>query len=133
GCDELLGDKIHSVVQGGHHAQVCGPVVAEDFAMAKMPLLEDYGFPGASLESPVDSFSFSFDIGQQIVIALDVRAAWRTNLYENELALVGRPLFQHALDRQEPLLDSLGVIDAIDTHSNEHRIHTKLSQQSNSI
>src|SRR5438128_12530937 len=70
--DKLLSHKIHPVVQGCHQAEVGSAVVTLALLVAVLPLLEDDGLPIASLETPVDSFRLGFDVGKQIVVALDV-------------------------------------------------------------
>ena len=65
------------------------------------------------------NFCFRFHLGLQVVITFDVRTARRTNLHEGKQFLIVRILLQKTLDCQEPLQNSLGVIDAIDadTHA----------------
>src|SRR5579864_3617428 len=117
--DKFLGNQVHAIVQSRNHADVCGPIIAQNLAMTEMPFQKDDGFPGTSLETPVDSFRFRFDISKQVMVTLDVSAARSADLQEAKLALISRPLLQHALDRQEPFQYSLGVVHAIDTHTHE--------------
>ena len=80
--NELLGHKIHAVVEGRDQAQVRGLVVSLDFLMRVMPLQVNDRLPTGGLKAPIDSVSFGPDIPQKIVIALDVGAARVSDLHE---------------------------------------------------
>jgi hypothetical protein len=74
------------------------------------------GFPArvVSLELPVDRVCQRLELGYQIAISRDVRAARSAELNEGDLpSLLGIAL-EEPLDRAESLGDTLGVIDAVD-------------------
>ena len=93
-----------------------------------MALQKHNRFPGAGLETPVDSLRLGLNISEQIMVPLDVGAAGGADLYEYKFALIRRAFLQHAFDRQKPLEDSFGVIDAIDAHAYKPCLHPKLSK-----
>ena len=82
--------------------------------MAVLALQQNDRLPLIRPESPVDALNFGLDLGLQIVVALDVRAAWRSDLNEGKHSLIARILLQESLDRQKPLQNPFGVIEAVD-------------------
>ena len=130
---ELFGHQVHTVVQRSHEAQVGGAVEALDLAVAVVALAEDDGLPLRGLEAPVDALGFGVNLGQEIVVALDVGAAGRADLHEGEAALVARILFQKTLDRPEAFEDSLGVIDAVNAHAEQQSFDAQLLDQGGAL
>src|SRR5258707_5839432 len=75
------------------------------------------GLPVAGAETPIDAFRLGLHLDQQVLVALDARAARRANLDEGKTRSVLPVLVEEALDGQEPLNDALRVVDAIDAHA----------------
>src|SRR5882762_5812758 len=112
-------------MQRSHQAEIRGAVIGLDLLMAVLALKEHDGLPLSSLEAPVNSFRLGLHFGEQVVIALDVRPARSSNLHEREFSLIAGEFFEKPFDRQEPLENPLGVIDAIDTNTHEGCFHTE--------
>ncbi len=87
------------------------------------------GFHLSDLKTPVDALGFRFHLGQQVVIALDVRAAGRSDLHKGKFALIGRIFFEEALDREKTLQDSFGVVDAIYADPEEGCFNSETAHQ----
>src|SRR5436309_1957288 len=79
------------------------------------------GFPARRLEARVDALRFYTDLIEKILIALNVRAARGTDLHESQPLLVSGIDLEKTLQGAEALEDSLGVVNAIDTHAEERR------------
>src|SRR5947208_15471492 len=75
------------------------------------------GFPARRLEARVDALRFYTDLIEKILIALNVRAARGTDLHESQPLLVSGIGLEKTLQGAEALEDSLGVVNAIDTHA----------------
>ena len=87
------------------------------------------GFHSARLPARVDSLRFRFQLLQEIVIARDFRAAGRADLHEREFFAIGRPLLEEAFDAAQAFQQSLGVVHAVNAHSDEVRLDAQLVQQ----
>ena len=68
-----------------------------------------------------------------VVIALDLGAAGRTDLHEGEFVLIGRTFFEEGFDAAETFGDSLGVVDAIDAHPMNVACTPRDSKQSGAL
>src|SRR5712692_9593254 len=77
------------------------------------------GFTARRLEARIDAVRFGANFVEEILVALNVRAAGRADLRESEPLLVGGVELEEALEGAEALQDSLGVVHAIDSHSEE--------------
>src|ERR1700730_12975246 len=71
---ELLGDKIHSIVQRSNQTERSGAIEAGDFLVRMMALEKDDGLPAAGLEAGVDAFGFGGELAEQILGAVNVGA-----------------------------------------------------------
>src|SRR5690349_7227439 len=87
--DKLLGDEIHSVVQGSNHAQRSGAIEARDFLVRMMALEKDDGFPAACLKARIDALGFGGDLVEQCLVAINHGATGSAKLNEGEAALIG--------------------------------------------
>src|SRR5579864_629067 len=67
------------------------------------------------------------------MVTLNVGPAGSADLQEGEFSLVGRALFQHALDRQKPLQDAFGIVHTIDANAHKHGFNPELSKQGPAI
>src|SRR5689334_19549774 len=94
-----------------------------------MPVQKHDRLPIPRLEFPVDTFGFSFHLGHQLVITLDVGAAGSANLHEGELTDKRRIFFQEALDACEALGQAFGVIHAIDADTEIKSLDAKFLQK----
>jgi hypothetical protein len=72
-------------MQGRDQTNIRTPVVTFNFAVAMVPVQKDNRLPLASPKTPVDSFGFGFYVGKEVVIPLNMRAAWGANLDKGEL------------------------------------------------
>src|ERR1039457_7305285 len=90
--------------------------------MAVLALKEHNGLPLAALESPIDAVRLGLHVREQVRITLDVRAAGRSDLHEREFSLIGRIFLQEPLNREEPLQNSLGVVDRKSTRLNSSHL-----------
>src|SRR5258708_11552404 len=97
--------------------------------MAVLALKKHNRLPLPSLEAPVDAFRLGLHLGEQIVIALDVRPTRSSNLHEREFSLIAGILFEEPLNSQKALQNAFGVIDAVDADAHECRLHAQTSQQ----
>src|ERR1700720_4118991 len=97
--------------------------------MRVMPFQKHDWFPAAGLEPRVDTFSFSGDFVQKVLVALNVSAARSADLHEGEAAVIGRVLLQEGLDPPEALENALGVIDAIDSDAEQSSFYPQLFAQ----
>src|SRR5712671_4429302 len=102
-------------MQRCHHAEGRSAIEPRDFFMGMVAFEEDNRFPAASLETRVDAVGLSGNLVQQILIALDVGAARRSDLDKGKAALVGRVKLEKKLDGPEALKNALGIVDAIDS------------------
>src|SRR5579864_1127034 len=98
-----------------------------------MPLQKDNWFPFATLEPPIDAIALSFHLSEEVMIALDMRAAWGPYLYESELSLINRVLFEQSLNGEETFDDAFRVVDAIHTHTEEQRLDSQFPQEGSSV
>ena len=87
-------------MQGRDQTNVCTPVVTFNFAVAMVPVQKDNRLPLASPKAPVDSFGFGLYLGKEVVIALNMRAAWGANLHKGELLPIEWIFLQHSLNSQ---------------------------------
>ena len=127
-CEKFLRDQVHAVMQRSDQAEIGCAVVRLNLLMAVLAIQKDDRLPLSALETPVDALRFGFHFGQQIVIALDVGAAGRSDLDEGELALIAGIFFKKALDGKKALEDSLCVVDAVDSDSDVGRIDPQAAQ-----
>src|SRR3984893_5021925 len=127
--DELLGDKIHPVVQGSNQTQRSGAIEASDFLVRMMALEKDDGLPAAGLEAGVDAFGFGGELAEQILVAVNVGAAGRADLDKGKAALVRRIKLEEEFDGAEALENAFGVVNAIDANSNERGADAELIAQ----
>jgi len=130
GRNIFLGDEIHAVVQRRDQAEIRGAIEGLDFLMAVLALEENDGLPVAVLEAPIDTIGLGFDLREQIVIALDVSAAWRPDLHKSEFSLIAGIFLEEALDGEKALENSLGVVDAVDADAHERRLYANAAQES---
>src|SRR5580765_2324214 len=77
--------------------------------------------PPGGAEPPVDAIGLDLHVHQQILVALDPRAAWRADLHEGEAAAIVGILLEEPLDAEEALEDALRVVDPIDARADELR------------
>src|SRR6266850_5924897 len=84
--------------------------------MRMVALEEDNRFPAAGLETRVDAVGLSGNLVQQILIALDIGTAGRSDLDKGKVALVGRVKLEKKLDGPDALENALGVVDAINAN-----------------
>src|SRR6266568_3276676 len=98
--------------------------------MAMLAVQQDDGFPLVGLETPVDTLRFRLHFCLQIVIALDVCTAWRSDLHEREDALITRILLEETFDREKALENTLGVIEAINADTHQSRFYSQRFQKS---
>src|SRR6202030_3227696 len=82
--DELLGHQVHAIVQRRDQANVCAPGVTVNLRVTVLAVQEDNRLPLSGLKAPVNTLGFSFYVGEEVVIALDVSAAGSANLHEGE-------------------------------------------------
>ncbi len=87
------------------------------------------GFPARRLEARVDAFGFHADFVEEIFVALDVRAAGRADLHERESLLVRGVQLEKALQSAKTFQDSLGVVNAIDTHAEKRSLNSHLGAE----
>ncbi len=66
---------------------------------------------------------------QEIVISRDRRAARRSDLHECEFPLILGPFLEESFDSAESFDDSLGVVDAINTHAEKAGLDSKILEQ----
>src|ERR1700732_2945629 len=125
---KFLGYEIHSIVQRRHQAEIGCAVIGLNLLMAVLALEKHNGVPLSSLETPIDAFRLGFHFGEQVVIALDMCPARSSDLHECEFPLIAGEFLEESLDRKEPLKNSLGIVDAIDTNSHERRLHAQAPQ-----
>ncbi len=64
-----------------------------------------------------------------VAVARNGSAAGRANLDKGELVLVGRTVFEKALDGAKTLRNSLGVIDAVHADTHVGGLHAKIPEQ----
>src|SRR6185436_8057329 len=100
-------------MQRCNQAKIGRTIVAGNFLVAVVPFQEDYRPPLATLEPAVDSVRLGFDIGEQVMIALDGRATRCANRNKSKLPLIVRMFLEQAFNCQKPLNDSFRVIHAI--------------------
>src|SRR5260370_14960337 len=86
-------------------------------------------FPARRLEARVDALRFGANFIEEVPVALNVRAAWRTDLHECEPLLVSGVEFEKTLEGAEALEDSLGIVNAIDTHSKKRGLDVYLGAE----
>src|SRR5882762_11757224 len=96
--------------------------------MAVVLVKKDYRFPIASLQTPVDALRLGSHFGNKILITLDTRPAGGPELDKRELLPIVRTLVEKTFDCPEPLYDSLCVIHAIHTDSQEKGFRPQLRQ-----
>ena len=97
--------------------------------MAVLALQEDDRSPLASLKPPVDPVGLCFYFRQQIVVALDVGPAGRSNLYECEVPLVLGIFFEKTFNREKAFEDAFGIVHTIDPYAEKGRFHALSAQQ----
>src|SRR6202035_1184656 len=100
---KFLGYEIHSIVQRRHEAEIGGAIIGFNLLMAVLAFKEHNVRPLFSLEAPIDASRFSLHFGEQVVIALDMRPARRSDLHDREFSLIAGEFFEEPLDRQEAL------------------------------
>src|SRR5204862_7422567 len=96
--NEFLGDEIHSVMQRRDHAERRGAEKACDFFVRMVFSEKHERFPSRGLKARVDAFGFAADFGQEILVALDVRAAGSPDLHESAALQVGGVLLRKSIE-----------------------------------
>src|SRR5260370_33157046 len=94
-----------------------------------MPLEQHDGLPLFRLKTKVDPFRFRAHFLQKQAITLDGRAAGRANLHEGEAAMKRGIQFQETLNAAETFENSLGVIDAVHSDTQERSFDAQLGAQ----
>src|SRR3954469_9176294 len=97
--------------------------------MAVLPIQQYDRLPFVSLESPVDSSCFNFDLRIQIVISLQMAPAWSSDLNKRELPLISGVLFEEAFNSEETFQDAFGVIDTVHANSQEQCFQIQTLEQ----
>src|SRR5258708_29713533 len=108
-------------------------IVTRNLLMAVVPFQEDNRPPLATLEPPVDPVRLDFDIGEQVMIALDVRATGSANLDKSKLPLVIRMFLEHAFNCQKTLNDSFCVIHAIHPDTKKQCLNPQFAEKCDAI
>src|SRR5579864_1406625 len=85
------------------------------------------------LETAVDSIRFRLHLRDQILIAFDVRPAWRADLDKAEAPGIGRVLLQKTLDPPKPLGNPFGVIQTVHANADVLRLHAQLLHHPRSL
>ncbi len=127
GCQILLGDEVHAVVERRHQADIGGAVIALHFFVAALALDELDGFPSRGFEFAVDSLDCFFHLDTQIDVAGNARTAGRGDLDENDFFQVPRMLFEKKLKGQQALDNALSVVHAIDAQQHLFVVETEFT------
>src|SRR5713226_6670701 len=98
-----------------------------------MPLEQHDGLPLLRLKTKVDAFGFGAHFLQKQAITLDGRAARRANLNEGEAAMKRGIQFQETLNAAETLENSLGVVDAVHSDTQERSFDAQLGAESRAL
>src|SRR5260370_6774277 len=130
---ELLCDQVHPVMQRCHQAKIGCTIVTRNLLMAVVPFQEDNRPPLATLEPPVDSVRLGFDIGEQVMIALNVRATGSNNLDKSKLSLIIRMFLEHAFNCQKTLDDSFCVIHTIHPDTKKQCLNPQFAEKCDAI
>jgi len=77
------------------------------------------GRQAAVRKRPVDAFGLRLNLGEEIVIALDVGSARRPDFDEGKLPPVGRVPVKEPFESPQTFGNSLGVINAVDANPHE--------------
>src|SRR5579859_5336620 len=115
-------------MQRGNQAEIRGLIVRLNFLVTVVTAEQHDRLPPFGLQAPVDALSLGRHLGYKVQIALNASAAGSSELHERELLPVMRELIQKRFDSPEAFHDSLGVINAIDAHSEEQSIRPELCQ-----
>src|SRR5262249_47827230 len=133
GCHELLGYKIHAVVQGSHETEIRCLVKGFDFAMAVVPAVQDDRLPAVRFQTAVDAVGLRLYRVDEILVTLDTRAAGSPELNEAEPLTIIRIFIQKTFDATKPLQKPFRVIDAIHAHSEKQDIPAQPGENLRSI
>src|SRR4029077_10237780 len=90
---------------------------------------KDDGFPAAGLEARVDALGFRADFPEQILVAVNVGAAGRTDLEKSKAALVIRVQLEKELDGAEALENALGIVHTVDAYAKQRGANVQLVTQ----
>src|ERR1700730_8818934 len=115
------------------HAERSGAEKARDLFVRMVFLEKHQRFPSRRLKSGVDAFGFAADFGQEILVALDVRAAGRSDLHESETLLVGRVQFEKTLESAETLENPFRVVHAVNANAQKGSLNIHFSAQSGAL
>src|SRR5258708_22611890 len=96
--------------------------------MTVVTLVENNWLPAIHLKSLVDSLRFSRHFVEEFLIPFDGRAARRPELHERELFHVDGVLLEEAFNTAKTLDQTLRVIHAVNTHSQEQHLRAQLIQ-----
>src|SRR6267154_249079 len=122
----FLGHQVHSIVQRGHHAEGRRAIEAGNLLMRMVFLSKHDRFPSRGLKPRIDALRFSARLIEELLVALNIRAAGRADLDESEALLVRGIQFEKSFQCAETLQDSLSVVDAIDAHSEKRSLNIHL-------
>src|SRR6516225_988143 len=84
-CHDLLGHKIHAIVQGSHQTKIRCLVKGLYFLVAMMRAEQHDRLPCFRLQAQVDSVGLCLHFRDMVLVALDTRAAWSAELNKSEL------------------------------------------------
>src|SRR5260221_2756989 len=117
--DEFLGHQVHPVVQAADDTHVRRPVVLINLVGVVMLDAQQDGSTALAGEPFIDAARLRAHSRVEILVLVDARARGSGDLHEDELPDPQRIDLQHALDGEEALQDSLGVVEPVDADADD--------------
>jgi hypothetical protein len=92
------------------------PVERDDLRLRDAAVEVVNGGPGRGRELAVDSPDEAVDLFTVLAVRLDLLSRGHGHLDQTDLATELGMALEHGLERQEPVRDALGVVEAVDAH-----------------